>query len=325
METAQSVEVRNQIGLTTVMLFQSLLAWYLAGSPTAATWTPWLAVAPSIGSDASLNLGAGSLFPLTACSSEPAGLSLFWVASDGSVNARQLSGGAWGQPTVVMPVGTAGAPVEAGNPLGATVLQAVSTQAGNTVLAWTTADGAIQGSFYDTRATSPAWAQPFTVVAATPPYLGVTTPNGLLATVATGPGEVSVFWTAAGTPAFGSLMTCSFQLSAVQSGGGTEVVASAPTAPALITEEFGLATPFAAASGGPGNVIAFWIVNDALMSTYYDQRAVVPEWATPFTIAPVTGFCSGWPPWARRRTQSMPSGRTRRASQPRPTASSARR
>jgi len=287
METSQFAEVRNRIGLTTVMLFQALLEWYATGSHTTFTWTPWLAVAPSIGPDATMGTWPGFLFPLAACSSETSALSLFWVARDGSINSSQMSPAAkWSQPTLVMPAGTAGAPALTGNPLGGTVVQAVSSQtgSGSTVLVWTTSDGAIQASYYDTRATNPKWAPPFYVVAAAP---SVTTSNGLLATVCTGPGEITVFWSSAELPLF-ALMTSSFQLSVEQSGPIREVVASAPTTPVHVVDEWDHSMGFAAVSGGPGSVSAFWFSESGLMSSFFDKRMVSPEWATPFKIAPVT-------------------------------------
>jgi hypothetical protein len=304
METDQFTEVRNQIGLTTVMLFQSLLTWYAAGSPIADTWTPWQAVAPSIGPDASLNLAIGSVFPLIACSSEPSGLSLFWVAPDYSINCTQMSpGGNWSQPTVVMPAGTAGALSEGSNPLSSTVVQAVSSQTGSTVLVRTTSDGAIQSSFYDTRATNPTWAKPFDVAQPPAPSdLGViTAPNGLLATVCTGPSEISVFWCSAGGAEgpYAALMTSSFQLSVEQSGGTSTVVASAPTPPVQVVDQWLQSMGFAVVSGGPGSVSAFWFSESGLMSSYCDQREIVlpPRpggvWSTPLQITPAPN-----PTWA---------------------------
>jgi hypothetical protein len=63
------------------------------------------------------------------------------------------------------------------------------------------------------------------------------------------------------------------------------VVASAPTPP--VTAVAGNPPGVVALTSGPGNITLFWMGADgSVQSTYYDQRATSPEWATAFAVSP---------------------------------------
>ncbi len=287
-QTHHFAEVRNAIGLTAVMQLQAMLSWYADGAPAGGTWLPWTALAPSIGADDSqpqTTPAPGDRFPLTATSDDPYAVSLFWVAVDGSVRANvSPQPTRWQGPSTIIAAGAAGFDTGIIENLGSTVVQAVSSDPGSISLLWTTPDGSIQGSCYDARATNPAWAAPFYLVQAEGGWAPWASANRLLATVSTGPGVIRAFWAQSDST---KVLSSSFALTVESAGGQTVVVASAPTAAQTVATDWDQ-REFAAVSTGAGSVSAFWFSARGLQSSYYDERASVASWATPFLLGPAS-------------------------------------
>ena len=276
-------QVRNAIGVTTLEQFTSLVAWYASGAKPTGTWTPWSPIAADVAPGGPAVAGANNLWPLAAVSSEPEGVTVAWGAPGAVSTIAFTPGVGWGPQSTIPGSKTAGSPFSRAWGPG---IVATSCATGNVCVFWTANDGSIQGSYYDTRATEPAWAQAFPVLA---PAAGVA--PFVLGAVSSNPGSVTVFYAQDDH----SVTATSLTLSLESSGGNTVVSVSPLSTPVVTGAVLGGGGPstFTALSSGPGSISLIYSTNQGLESTFYDERATDPTWAKPSVIAPASSASSG--------------------------------
>ena len=277
-KTYVTTEVSDVIGSTTIKQFAAQVQWYSAGAPATGVWTPWSAIATanSAGDDLPDADSTSEGWPLALVSPAPNALTACWGIPGAVWTVTSVDGGGtWGPMTQIPGSATAGSFESISS-----VPQLVATEAGNgsTCVFWTATDGSVKGSYFDPRASAPAWAEAIDVVPG--PGGPVPTAPDLLGAASAAPESVAVFY----QPVASSVLAVSFTLNAQDVDGKSAVNASPVSAPV----DTGAGSPasgwFQALSSGPGSISLLYFTGTAIEGTYFDQRASDPAWAPLFVV-----------------------------------------
>src|SRR6266545_735421 len=243
-------------GLTNLMGFRDSLE-YAASDPRIPRWTAW---APVPVRDL---VGTWAPPPITAVSSKPRGVTLFWWHKSTS----QVRGASF-DPDASPAGWMSSFAATADGTCGGKDITAVSPDPGKITVIFRDATYRGIAATHTDPAQSSGWLKdPIPLV---PPSAQANN----FAAVAPAPGSVSLFWQ---DGPIGAIFTT------LREGAGEWVSPHPVTPPGACSRGM----PITAVSSGPRGVSLFWPEKDrSVRSTYYDPREPQPAWVPPFEVAP---------------------------------------